>query len=119
MTAEFRLTKGILATTSTFTADERESARNRGSQIEIRPIKKYLGVADAVEAERGMCQFPMADLRLQQAINVVIVTRDALTLVLEFAAPLKPSPLSVDDDDLIPACPLGDDGRDTRDVEIQ
>jgi hypothetical protein len=66
-----------------------------------------------------MCQFPMADLRLQQAINVEIVVRDALTLVLDSAAPLKPSQWSVDDDDLIPACPLGDDGRDTRDVEIQ
>ncbi len=54
-----------------------------------------------------------------ELMNVVVVTRDPLAAVAQYAAPVMPLSQAVGDDDLVPEGPFGSDGCDVANAKIE
>ena len=63
-----------------------------GGQIEVRAIEEHAGMGDAVFSKRAVCHGRLADLRLDQAEQVVIVARNALTVAPQLPSDFEPPP---------------------------
>ena len=60
---------------------DHECAGNGGSEIVVGPVEEHARVSNAVSVEVGVRQCRLADVRAEQAMQVVVVPRHALSVL--------------------------------------
>lgn len=76
-------------------------------------------MACAVARQLKIASCCLASAAAKQAVDVVVVASDALSLAAQLSPALKLSVLAVEDDNRVPECPLGIDGDDVADGQRQ
>ena len=91
----------------------------RVSEVEVRAVEEHPRVARAIGGQRQVRDGLLAERRLQDAEDVVVVPRHALAALTQLASPIVPAAQAVEDDDLVPERATGIDGRDARDTQVE
>src|SRR5438552_12979005 len=71
-------------------------------QAEVRAIEEHPRVSHAVHTQCTICDGSRSGLRLKNPMEIVVVTRNALSLPPQHPAFFEPRSHPVDDDDLVP-----------------
>ena len=82
-------------------------------------VEEHPGVSRAVARQSQIGHELETSRRLEQAEDIVVVAGHSVSAVPEGPSPFEPAPGSMQDDDLVPECPLGLHGCDAVDTEGQ
>src|SRR5262249_24755581 len=68
---------------------------SRAIQIEVRTVEEHASVSHTARPELAVCDCSCPDLRVEHAMHIVIVARDALAFTAQDAAIFEPVPQTV------------------------